>query len=95
MTVLVTRPSPFGESLVQLLNENGINAWHTPLIRFIEGQDIEKFPQRLLYLKSGDLIFFVSQQAVQHASRALIKENMIWPADIQYFAIGQATATVS
>lgn len=92
MAVLVTRPSPFGESLVQLLNRNGIKAWHTPLIQFVDGQELGEFPQKLLYLNSGDLLFVVSQQAVQYANQALSKARINWPTNIQYFAIGQATA---
>lgn len=92
MTVLVLRPSPSGEELVHLLNKQGIKSWHTPLIRFIEGQELEQFPDKLSRLQSGDLLFVVSQNAVKYADRMLTEKHINWPADIQYFAIGHATA---
>lgn len=92
MTVLVTRPSPFGEALVQQLNKHDIKAWHTPLITFIEGQQLNQFAEKIVTLTAGDLLLFVSQQAVHYANQALATHHLDWPVDLRYFAIGRATA---
>lgn len=92
MTVLVTRPSPAGEALVQLLQEQQIPAIHTPLITFAMGRELEQLPQKLNALQAGDLVFAVSQTAVQFAQQAITKQHQHWPIHLNYFAIGRATA---
>lgn len=92
MTVLVTRPSPAGEALVQLLQTHQIPAMHTPLITFAAGRELEQFPQKLQSLHAGDLVFAVSQNAVQFAQQALTEQHQHWPEHLHYFAIGRATA---
>jgi uroporphyrinogen-III synthase len=94
MSVLVTRPSPYGEALVQLLNEHGIEAWHTPLVQFDDGRELNLLPDMLLKLNDGDLLFAVSQQAVNFAQRALLHGKHSWPKQPAYFAIGRNTAEI-
>lgn len=93
MSILVTRPSPFGEQLVKQLLENGMEAYHTPLITFGPGNELDKLPVYLNDLGSDDIVIVASQHAVHYASRKLRSENVIWPKNINYLAIGQKTAS--
>lgn len=90
MSILVTRPSPFGELLVEKLLKNGIEAFHTPLITFGPGDELDKLPAYLNDLGSKDIVIVASQHAVHYAS----KKKCAWPTDIEYLAIGQKTASM-
>jgi len=92
MTVLVTRPSPAGKALVQLLQKHHISAIHTPLIQFATGRELKLLPHTLHSLQAGDIVFAVSQTSVQFAQQALRTHNQHWPTHLTYLAIGQATA---
>ncbi|MBQ4797524.1 uroporphyrinogen-III synthase, partial [Pectobacterium versatile] len=64
MTILVTRPSPAGEQLVARLRMAGLPAYHSPLIEFSPGSELSQLPAMLHALRSGDLVFALSQQVV-------------------------------
>lgn len=53
MIVLVTRPSPMGEALVQSLQMHGYTAYHCPLIAFSEGGDLTQLPQWIKQMRPG------------------------------------------
>ncbi|MCX8959001.1 uroporphyrinogen-III synthase [Erwinia psidii] len=91
MTILITRPAPAAEKLVQRLRQAGKAAWSMPLIEFTAGRELDSLPGRLAGLQAGDLVFIVSQQAVHYAERALAKNDRCWPANLNYYAIGRAT----
>lgn len=93
MSILVTRPSPFGERLVEQLIKNGMEASHTPLIAFGPGDQLDKLPTHLNYIRSIDIVIVASQHAVHYASEKLEAENYSWPTNITYLAIGQKTAS--
>lgn len=90
--ILVTRPSPAGEQLVELLTAQGIDACHTPLISFSPGEELESLPRYLSELGSGGIVIAASQQAVYYARETLLQRHYSWPKDVSYFAIGQKTA---
>lgn len=92
MTILVLRPSPAGEALVELLRQHKINACHTPLIEFGEGRELNRLQNKLSRLNAGDLLFVVSKQAVNYADKALSNAGADWPKNIRYFAIGRTSA---
>lgn len=92
MSILVTRPSPAGEALVELLIEHGLFAYHTPLITFSPGRDLDKLPQYLATLRQDDIIIAASQHAVHYAQAQLSRNNIQWPEKNHYFAIGAQTA---
>ncbi|KEY60433.1 uroporphyrinogen-III synthase [Serratia sp. DD3] len=92
MTILVTRPSPNGEQLVSRLSALGRVAYHAPLIDFAPGGDLITLPQALLQLKTGDLVFALSQHAVSYASSVINRAGLQWPAHLSYYAIGRTTA---
>lgn len=91
--ILVTRPSPAGEQLVEQLAAQGMDACHTPLISFVRGEDLDSLPQYLDKLGPGDIIIAASQHAVYYAQEALSQRCYAWPKDVGYFAIGQKTAS--
>ncbi|MCD1126008.1 uroporphyrinogen-III synthase [Jinshanibacter sp. LJY008] len=92
MTILVTRPTPAGDELVKQLIALGFNAYHTPLISFAPGDELNSLPNNLNMLRQGDLLIAASQHAVYYARDTLLKENHAWPDNIDYLAIGEKTA---
>ncbi|MDR0805268.1 MAG: uroporphyrinogen-III synthase [Enterobacteriaceae bacterium] len=92
MSILVTRPSPAGETLVKRLIEQGMVAYHTPLITFSAGNGLNNLPKYLINLRQDDIIIAVSQHAVQYAQDFLSHHHLTLPTHIQYFAIGEKTA---
>jgi len=92
MNILVTRPSPAADQLVSRLRSCGQVAWALPLIEFTPGTQLDSLPARLSALQAGDLVFALSQHAIQYAHPALMRAGMHWPADLKYYAIGRSTA---
>ncbi|MBJ7223063.1 MULTISPECIES: uroporphyrinogen-III synthase [unclassified Brenneria] len=92
MTILVTRPSPAGEQLVTRLRKRGYSAYHSPLIEFSPGDELAQLPARLAALRPGDLIFALSQHAIDYADPLLARTGAGWPQTPAYYAIGRATA---
>lgn len=92
MSILVTRPSPSGAQLTRQLRDTGCSAWHFPLLDFVAGDELDKLPDLLRELRTDDLLFALSGQAVRYASAYLAQSNRTWPCYVQAFAPGQATA---
>ncbi|MBF7982245.1 MULTISPECIES: uroporphyrinogen-III synthase [Rahnella] len=91
MTILVTRPSPGGEALVSRLRTLGRVAFHSPLIEFAPGNQLAMLPNLLSSLNQQDLVFVLSQHAVNYADRALRQAAVRWPDNLNYYAIGRTT----
>lgn len=91
MSILVTRPSPQGEELVSRLRALGREAWSFPLIEFTPGRELAKLPGYLSALGEGDLLFALSQHAVEFAHAQLQQRGLPWPLAPHYFAIGRTT----
>ncbi|AUX95164.1 uroporphyrinogen-III synthase [Mixta gaviniae] len=92
MSILVTRPSPAGVELVTRLCALGRAAWSFPLIEFTPGRELAQLPQQLAALTPGDLVFALSQHAVEYAQPCLRQAGLTWPAALDYYAIGRSTA---
>lgn len=92
MSILVTRPLPQGEELVSRLRALGRVAWSFPLIEFTPGRELAALPRQLAALGADDLLFALSQHAVEFAHARLLQESQRWPADPAYFSIGRTTA---
>ena len=92
MSILVTRPSPAGEQLVSRLRALGRVAWSFPLIEFSPGRQLSMLGDQLHTLREGDLLFALSQHAVDFAHAQLQQQQRDWPAAPRYFAIGRTTA---
>lgn len=93
MTILITRPGKAGQELVTMLEQRGIKAYHTPLFRIIPGRELPLLPSYLKKLRSGDLIFAVSTNAVNYANEVIYKKGISWPDNVTYLSIGKTTAT--
>lgn len=92
MNILVTRPSPAGEQLVNRLRACGKSAWHLPLIDFMPGNDLPFLAEHLTTLSTGDLLFIISQRAINFAHPWLIQQGISWPTELQYYAMGRTTS---
>ncbi|MGU3525720.1 uroporphyrinogen-III synthase [Enterobacteriaceae bacterium C23F] len=92
MSILVTRPSPQGEELVSRLRALGREAWSFPLIEFTPGRELTTLCEHLANLREGDLLFALSQHAVEFAHARLQQQGKGWPRTPGYFAIGRTTA---
>lgn len=92
MNILVTRPSPASDRLVDRLRSRGQAAWALPLIEFTPGRQLDILPQRLSSLAKNDLVFVLSQQAIHYAHPAIVRAGNAWPAYLNYYAIGRSTA---
>ncbi|URJ25056.1 uroporphyrinogen-III synthase [Candidatus Blochmannia ocreatus (nom. nud.)] len=92
MTILVTRPSPYGEKLVSKLLSFGKKAFHLPLIYFSTGKTLYLLEKQLNLLSKGDLLLITSQQAINYAHRRLIDIRKSWPIGLIYCAIGRSTS---
>ena len=92
MSILVTRPLPQGEELVSRLRALGRVAWSFPLIEFTPGRELAALPRQLAALGADDLLFALSQHAVEFAHARLLQESQRWPSDSAYFSIGRTTA---
>lgn len=92
MTILVTRPQPAADELTQRLHSLGHQAWSFPLIEFAPADDLAKLPQQLADLRAGDLVFLLSQQVICHAQPVLAQHSAAWPPQVDYYAVGRATA---
>lgn len=93
MTILITRPGEAGQELVMMLDQRGIKAYHTPLLQILPGRELSLLPNYLKKLRSGDLIFAVSVNAVNYANEILCKTGLSWPNNVTYLSIGKTTAT--
>lgn len=80
MSILVTRPSPAGEQLVSRLRALGQVAWSFPLIEFSPGRELSALADQMNTLQEGDLLFALSQHAVEFAHAQLQQQGLTWPA---------------
>lgn len=92
MNVLITRPDERGQQLVELLAKEQIFAIHQPLFSVVAGRELPLLPSTVSGLKAGDFLFAVSKNAVDFAHQTLTEIGFGWRSDLQYIAVGQATA---
>lgn len=92
MNILITRPSPDGEELVEKLLSIGKFAYHLPFIYFSPGSTLTLIKTKLNFLSTGDYLFIVSKHAVHYAHLQLLNMKTKWPTKIIYYSIGYATS---
>lgn len=76
---LVTRPLPQGEALVSRLRAMGRVAWSFPLIEFTPGRELPALGDALARLGPDDLLFALSQHAVEFAHARLQQQGLPRP----------------
>ena len=91
MSILVTRPTPSGEELVEQLKKLGLSTYHAPLISIIPGTELPLLATKLSSLTQDDQVFLLSKNAVWHAHSALQHRGLAWPDKLSYYAIGPST----
>ena len=67
-------------------------AWSFPLIEFSPGRELSALADHMNILQQGDLLFALSQHAVEFAQAQLQQQGLNWPTAPHYFAIGRTTA---
>ena len=67
-------------------------AFSFPLIEFTPGRELPALSGQLAALSTGDLLFALSQHAVEFAHARLHQLGQRWPKAPGYFAIGRTTA---
>lgn len=94
MKILITRPSPMGEELVEDLKNIGIIAYHFSLLDCIFSDGLQGLTKNIQLLYKSDKIIIFSPKAVYYTNLYLKKHALNWPSYPQYYAIGQSTATL-
>jgi uroporphyrinogen-III synthase len=92
MTILVIRPSPTGEELVQRLNEHGILSYHFSFYDFYPSFTKINLSNKVDELYQSDVIIFFSKTSIYYTDLFLKQKNLKWPFFVKYFTIGQSTA---
>jgi uroporphyrinogen-III synthase len=64
---------------VSRLRALGQVAWSFPLIEFSPGRELSALTDRMNTLQAGDLLFALSQHAVEFAQAQLQQEGQRWP----------------
>lgn len=92
MNILITRPSPDGEQLVEQLLTIGKLAYHLPLIYFSAGKSLFLLEQQLNLLSRGDFLFILSRNAILYAHSQLLRIGVSWPTALGYYSVGKSTS---
>jgi len=90
--VLVTRPSHQAHKLCQLISEAGGQAIRFPMIEIVEIKDKSELLAHCAALNSGDIVIFISANAVEKTLPFLLKYPIV--KTVQLFAVGKKTASV-
>ncbi|ALD15512.1 hypothetical protein IX46_03060 [Buchnera aphidicola (Aphis glycines)] len=86
------RPSPEGEKLVNILNKIGILSWHFSLFNFSPSSSLISISKKKHELYTADIMIIFSKRSVYYTNLYLNKNNLNWPLNPDYYAIGKGTA---
>ncbi|BAC24387.1 hemD [Wigglesworthia glossinidia endosymbiont of Glossina brevipalpis] len=92
MTILITRPYPHGQHLINMIRKNGKEAWYLPLIYFTSGIGLLSLTNFFKKLQEKDIICSLSPRATKYANYQILLEKCNWPKKINYYAIGKTSA---
>ncbi|PHM36344.1 uroporphyrinogen-III synthase [Xenorhabdus innexi] len=92
MSILITRPAPAGEELVNRLKAIGKMAFSAPLISIHPGADLPLLSHKLQRLSAGDFVFLLSKNAVHYACEQLRQDSLSWSDGLSYYGIGKSTS---
>jgi uroporphyrinogen-III synthase len=88
--IYITRPSPEGDHLTELLNQANISAFHLPFFKISAGQGLNQIQQQLNQLMPSDIVIVVSPQVSHMISQ--YQPKLSFPNHLRYFAIGKKSA---
>ncbi|QCI24084.1 uroporphyrinogen-III synthase [Buchnera aphidicola (Macrosiphoniella sanborni)] len=94
MKILVMRPSPVGEELVNDLNKCNIKSWHFSLFTFLPSLSKKSLSKKITKLYEANIILVFSKMSVYYTNLYLKNNNLQWPSHVIYYAIGQSTANL-
>ncbi|MGP1930743.1 MAG: uroporphyrinogen-III synthase [Arsenophonus sp. ET-DL12-MAG3] len=94
MSILVTRPNPNGKKLVKYIRLLGKIAFHAPLIKIKQGNELSFLQSKLAKLTNGDYVFFLSPNAVLYANSVFYLTKQKWPDILFYYGIGYSTGLI-
>lgn len=96
LQVVVTRPAPSAETLLQRFQSCGADAMAMPLLAIeplVESAQCDRIAALLDDLPSRDFAIFISQHAAEQAVLALQVRKQAWPLQVKAFAVGKSTGT--
>ncbi|HQQ61937.1 MAG TPA: uroporphyrinogen-III synthase [Pseudomonadales bacterium] len=94
LQVVVTRPAPSAETLVQRFGSCGADAVAIPLLAIetlVEPTSCDRIERLLDDLPACDFAIFISQHAAEQAMLALQVRKQAWPSQVKAFAVGKST----
>jgi len=89
LSVLVTRPANQADVLCELIEQHHGRPIRFPALEIVAAPDAQQVRSDLASACQGDMLIFVSANAVQHAF-ALLPDSL--PADLIIASVGRATA---
>lgn len=89
--IIITRPSPYGESLMALCQAKGFVAQHLPLFNITAAIDAKTLQNHLNTLKADDVVIVTSSQVIEMINQ--YQTTIKFPPHIRYCAVGKQTAT--
>lgn len=92
MKILVMRPSPEGEDLVNNLKKIGIHAWHFSFFDFYSSTSLVNLSNKVNDLYESNIIIIFSKKSIYYTNLYLKNHNLQWPFDAEYYTVGQSTA---
>lgn len=94
MKILVMRPSPLGEELVNNLNKYNIKSWHFSFFTFLPSISKISLAKKIKDLYQANIILVFSKTSIYYTNLYLNNHNLKWPTNAVYYAIGSSTANL-
>jgi len=93
MKILVIRPSPSGEELVNYLNQIGIFSCYFSFFDFYPSFSSISLSKKIDELYQSNIILVFSKKSIHYTNLYLTNNNLRWPSCARYYAIGKSTAS--
>lgn len=94
ITLWLTRPVDQAKNLTKLLEAQGANVFHLPLMRIEALAQDKKLEKKIKKLDQYDMAFFISTNAAQFGMELIETYFPSLPKEIKYFSPGPTTAKI-
>ncbi len=94
ITLWLTRPAGQAKNLTKLLEAEGANVFHLPLIQIEAIPQNKKIENKIKKLNQYDMAFFISTNAAQFGMELIETYFSSLPKEVKYFCPGPATASI-